>query len=981
MSSGEPQKTYRKKLIEVSLPLEAINQACQIEKFNPFLKGHPRSVHHWWARRPLAACRAVIFSSLVDDPSEYMPDEKSANEERERLFKILEDLVLWENINNEDVLDKARLEIARSIARNINVPLPIGKDAIQEFLATKAPPVMDPFAGGGSIPLEAQRLGLRAYASDLNPVAVLINKALIEIPPSFAGMRPTHPVNYEQPSANISKNKKDVKEIPLQKALWERDWKGAQGLAEDIRFYGQWMLDKAEKRIRSYYPKFMISSEVLVNRVDLKDLGLKPGDELVVDTWIWTRTVVCPNPACKINTPLIKSIWLSTVKGKKCWIQPSVRNKNGKMVVEFNICIGEHDQPTKSTVGRSGAFCVSCNAPIPLEYIRTQGKESNLGIQMLAVVAKTKADKRVFLAPTTEHELLAKNIKLKWSPEESIPYNPFSLRPPLYGLGLFSDLFTKRQLLALTTFCDLAVDVKQQVLSDFKGQNSNNDDTKAQEYANALVTYLAMAISQLSRYSVTICTWNSSNQNVVQAFARQAIPMTWDFAETNILDGKLTIQTTASWVASAIENIGWKGSFGFSESQDSAKELSATTQSPMIVTDPPYYDNIGYADLSDFFYVWLRPCLQKIYPEIFSTVLTPKTQELVASPYRFGGDKNRAEKSFLSGLGDAFDLMQKKAVSDYPTSIFYAYKQTEEVIDSLDEKQLILTSTGWETMLGGLLGAGYMVLGTWPMRTERPTGTKVSMNALASSIVLVCRPRPKESTSTTRRDYLSALKREMIPALRNLQLGNIAPVDLAQAAIGPGMAIFSRYKSVLEADGSQMDVRSALALINQSLDEHFTEQEGEFDSDTRWALAWFEQYGHEQGPYGVAETLSKAKNTSVEGLTHSGFLEARGGKVRLLRRDGLDENWDPTNDNRLTAWEAAQYLIRVLDKEGEKGAGALLDKLGSFGEIARDLSYRLFTICERKSWAQEALAYNMLVVAWPRIKEQAGKGPRQEALL
>lgn len=952
--------TYRKKLIEVSLPLEAINAESAREK--SIRHGHPSTLHLWWARRPLAACRAVLWSSLVDDPSEYMPDEESANRERERLFAILEELVKWENINNEKVLDVAKLEVARSVARDLGCDVPVGKEAIREFLAIKAPPVLDPFAGGGSIPLEAQRLGLRAYASDLNPVAVLINKALIEIPPKFAGMPPVHP---PEPGER-------------QETLLKKEWKGAEGLAEDVRYYGKWMRDEAEKRIGHLYPKVKITAEMLAEREDLRKQGLKPGDELTVIAWLWARTVKCPNPACGAQMPLVRSFALSTKKNNLVWIEPLINRSVHPPIIHFNVK-KENGEPPIGTVIRTGAHCICCDTPVAFDYIREEGKLGYMGAQMIAIICEGPKTK-IYLEPTTEHEAIAISAKPEWKPETYLPEKALGFRIQLYGMSQHSDLFTSRQLLSMTTFSDLvdgarAIAYKHSIVAKV---------IDPENYVNSIVTYLGMTVSRLANRLSSNCFWDTGGGKIQQVFARQALPMVWDYAEANPFS-----DSSGNWLGQllfpveSIEAAPIKSLVGIAVQQD-ATRISSSVPEFIISTDPPYYDNIGYADLSDFFYIWLRSSLSKYYPDLFATMLVPKNQELIATPFRFGGDKEKAETFFENGLRQVFANMRRISKDGFPTTVFYAFKQSEN--DEIDKDGSTIAvnaraSTGWETMLEGLINSDLEITGTWPIRTEFELGLKNSVNALASSIVLVCRTKTENAKTTTRRDFLSTLKRELPHALRQLQFGNIAPVDLAQAAIGPGMAIFSRYKAVLEADGSPMRVRAALALINQALDEYLAEQEGEYDGDTRWALAWFEQYGHEQGPYGVAETLSKAKNTSVEGLSNAGFLEARAGKVRLLRRDELDEDWDPGKDKRLTTWEATQQLIRALDKEGEQGAGALLGKLSAVGETARDLAYRLYTICERKGWAQEALAYNMLVVAWPRIKEQAGRGARQESLL
>ncbi len=890
-----------RKLIEVALPLEAINKESAREK--SIRHGHPSTLHLWWARRPLAACRAVIFASLVDDPSahpEDFPTEEAQEAERQRLFRIIEDLVRWENTTNEAVLDAARAEIMRSCGGN-------------------PPPVMDPFCGGGSIPLEAQRLGLEAHGSDLNPVAVLITKALVEIPPRFAGRPPVHP---------------DGGRLAI------GAWRGAQGLAEDVRYYGRWMRDEAERRIGALYPK----------------ATLPDGTSATVIAWIWARTVRSPNPAWDGPMPLVRSFALSTKKGKETWAQPVVDREN--RTIRFEIRTGPGCP--EGTVGRNGAVCLATGTPVPLSYIRAEGKAGRMGAQLMAIVAEGHRS-RVYLAPDDEHDRVARSAAPPDDvPDTDIPYNPRYLTAPNYGMTKHRHLFTDRQLVALCTFSDLVGEARERVLAD--GGTT--------DYADAVATYLGLNVSRLANELSSICTWAShhTKEHVRSTFARQALQMTWDFGEGNpfaLSTGSM--EQSLSWVARSIERFGGR--------RGSVRQLDATAVTPaqpaMYATDPPYYDNIGYADLSDFFYVWLRRSLKGVHPDLFSTLLVPKVQELVADPFRHDGDKHAAEKHFESGIAVAFERLSASQAPGFPLTVIYAFKQAEEA-----EGAGTLASTGWETMLEGLIRAGLSVHGTWPLRSERSGRMRdVGSNALASSIALVCRPRPDDAPLATRKDLVAALRAELPQALRNLQQGSIAPVDLAQSAIGPGMGVFSRYAKVVEADGKAMTVRTALGLINGVLDETLSEQEGDFDADTRWALAWFDESGMRPGPYGKAETLSKAKNTSLAGLVQAGFLESRAGKVRLLDRAEYPAGWDPATDSRLTVWEVAQHLIAALDTGGEAAAAALLRRVGGLGETAKELAYRLYVICERRKWAKEALAYNALVVAWPEISRLAASAP------
>lgn len=906
--------TEKRKLIEVALPLEAINRESAREK--SIRHGHPSTLHLWWARRPLAACRAILFASYVDDPSAHpdeFPTEDAQQAERERLFKIIEDLVKWENSTNEEVLKAAREEIRKSCG-------------------DEPPPVYDPFCGGGSIPLEAQRLGLTAYASDLNPVAVLITKALVEIPPKFAGQPPVHPDNAKLKGTST--------------------WTGVRGLAEDVRYYGKWMRDEAQERIGHIYPKVKLPPE-------------HGGGEGTVIAWIWARTVKSPNPAWDGPMPLVRSFALSTKNGKETWVQPIIDRENKR--IRFVLRSGPGCP--EGTVGRNGAVCLATGSPVPLSYIRDEAKSGRMGQQLMAIVADS-VHGRVYVPASNDHERVALSVLPPDDvPDTSLPDKALGFRVQAYGMLHHRELFTARQLTALATFSDLVGEARRQVLAD----------GAAADVADGVAVYLALAESRLADSNNALCSWSSARDQTRNLFARQAVPMVWDFVENNPFAeaaGDLGVSIASG--ARSIEMLP-----ASSEARVEQLDASALRQdSPVVfVTDPPYYDNIGYADLSDFFYIWLRRAMREVFPDIFSTLLVPKAQELIASPFRHGGSRKEADSHFERGIGEAFVSMRNAQREGFPLTVIYAFKQAEDSDDSA------VASTGWETMLEGLLRAGLSVHGTWPLRSERG-GRMVSIgtNALASSIALVCRPRPETAGLATRKDFLGALKSELPGALRHLQQGSIAPVDLAQAAIGPGMAVFSRYSKVVEADGSVMSVRTALGLINQVLDETLAEQEADFDGDTRWAVAWFEQYGVNPGPFGIAETLSKAKNTAINGLVAAGILESKAGKVRLLDRAELPGSWDPTTDGRLTVWELAQHLIGALESGGENDAADLLRRIGGLGETARELAYRLYVICERRKWSKEAIAYNALVVAWPELSRlaaspPASSGPAQQELL
>ncbi len=944
---------YKKKLIEVALPLEAINRASAREK--SIRHGHPSTLHLWWARRPLAAARAVIFAQMVDDPSAHpdlFPTEKAQEKERRRLFGIIEELVQWENTTNEEVLERARAEIWQSwratCAENVD-----HARAKELFDRNKLPAFHDPFAGGGSLPLEAQRLGLESYASDLNPVAVLINKAMIEIPPKFAGLPPMNPKSREE------------------NRMMPRQWKGAEGLAEDVRYYGQWMRDEAEKRIGHLYPKVEITAEMAEERPDLVPLI---GRKLTVIAWIWARTVKSPNPAfAHVDVPLASTFMLSIKSGKEAYVEPVIESDGYR----FTVKVGKPRDPDAAKngtkLGRGASFrCVMSASPISSDYVYAEARTGHVGERMMAVVAEGD-NGRVYLPPADEMESIARQARPEWKPDVLMPENPRWFSPPLYGLRSFGDVFTPRQLVALTTFADLVQEARQLARLDAQAAGLPGDSAQAGEvgsqaaaYADAVAAYLAFGVDKLSDRHSTLARWDQTPtaSGIINSFSRQALPMTWDYAEGNpFSEASGNFVGGIGLIAKVVMHSLPAQFTGAASVADATVQILSSGK--IVSTDPPYYDNIGYADLSDFFYVWLRRSLRHVVPDLFTTLAVPKTEELVATPYRHGS-KDKANAFFLDGMTRAMRRLAGQAHPAFPVTVYYAFKQ------SGSQTGEGTASTGWETFLGATIRAGFAITGTWPIRTE--LGNRIlgqGTNTLASSIVLVCRKRPDDAPTATRRELITALRTELPKAIAHLQRSNIAPVDLAQAAIGPGMAVYTRYSEVLDAEGDALTVREALALINQTLDEVLSEQEGEFDADTRWALAWFEQYGFSEGEYGVAETLSKAKDTTVDGMVRAGILVSRGGKVRLMRPAELPEGWDPAKDTRYTVWETVHHLIRVLETKSEGAAVELVRKLGARAQVARDLGYRLYTMCERKKRAQEALSYNGLVQSWPELARLA----------
>jgi putative DNA methylase len=944
-----------KKLIEVALPLDAINVAAAREK--SIRHGHPSTLHLWWARRPLAAARAVIFAQMVNDPGyqqgggfRYGVNKEKATLERERLFKIIEELVQWENTNNEDVLERARAEIRRSWRETCELNRNHPK-AIELFNPDILPCFHDPFAGGGAIPLEAQRLGLDSYASDLNPVAVMISKAMIEIPSRFAGRTPIGP--------RLSDDRQEDHAM---------DWRGARGLAEDVRRYGAIMSAEAEKRIGHLYPKIDITAEMSVGRPDLKPLV---GQSLTVIAWLWARTVKSPNPVFShVDVPLASTFVLSTKEGKQSYVKPVVDGDTYR----FTVRVGEPDEDAKSgtKLSRGANFrCLMSDAPIEPKHIYAEANAGRMGARLMTIVAEG-ARGRVYLAPTAEHEFIARQAAPEWKPEVAMPDNPRWFSPPLYGLKTFGDLFTLRQLVALTTFSDLVRDAIARCRHDAIAAGMTDDGVSldgggrgAMAYAEAMGVYLSFAVNRSADFWSSLCVWANQPKNelVAHMFGRQAIPMAWDFAEASPFSSSGgNFLKNLEYVAKGVDFFPFQPPAGWSSQADA--QTQSISSNKVISTDPPYYDNIGYADLSDFFYVWLRRTLKPVYPGLFATLGVPKAEELVATPYRHGG-KEKAEAFFLDGMTRAMHSLAEQAHPAFPVTIYYAFKQNET------SSEAGTSSTGWETFLDAVIKAGFGLTGTWPMRTERTTGIKGSQNSLASSIILVCRKRASDASTISRREFIRELNATLPIALDDMTRGGVnspvAPVDLSQAIIGPGMAIFSQYAAVLEADGTPMRVKTALQLINHFLSED------DFDHDTQFCLRWFEQQGWATGGFGQADVLARAKGTSVDALKAAGVVASGKGDLRLLRWAELPRDWSPETDARLPIWEALHHLIRAMNQDGEPVAGGLLARMPARAEPIRALAYRLYTLCERKGWADDARAYNELVTAWSAIEQSAGE--------
>ncbi len=945
-----------KKLIEVALPLDEINKAAAREK--SIRHGHPSTLHLWWARRPLAAARAVLFAQLVNDPAWKYSDEargrpgvrSAITKKRNELFRLLAQLVQWESTKDAGVIERAQAEIRASwqevCEANSSHP-----DAARLFSVEHPPEFHDPFAGGGALPLEAQRLGLTAHASDLNPVAVTINKAMIEVPPRFVGRAPVGPRRAGRQTESKALN----------------DWPGTSGLAEDVRRYGAWFAGLAKERLGRFYAPVEVTQSLAAGR---KDLAPYVGKRLTVIAWVWARTVRSPNPAFSdVHVPLVSTFMLSKKRGKQCWVEPV---RDGDAGYHFDVKTGEPPDSaargTKAPGRGADFFCVLSNSPITGDYIKAEGKAGRLGTRLLAVVAEG-SQRRLYLPPRQEDEAMAGEAKPSWRPKGEVPARLSGGTCVPYGLASWGDLFTDRQALTLETLAGLIKDVREDVVARARAAGWDDGDTLeqggdgARAYADAIATYLAFLVDKEAESLCSLATWSAAPKNelVVGTFRRQALPMTWDFGEANpFASSSGSITKNASAIAKVIDLSLSGFSAGSAEQADA--QTQTTSEMKVISTDPPYYDNINYSDLSDFFYVWMRRSLSDVFPSLFQTLAVPKGEELVATAHRHGG-REAAEKFFLSGMTDAMRRLAAVAHPAAPISIYYAFKQSET-------SGVGTSSTGWETFLEAVLRSGLAVVGTWPMRTERGArSVSIGTNSLASSIVLVCRRRASDAPSVSRKAFLRELDRSLPRAIEEMTAdpdASIAPVDLQQACIGPGMALFSKYAGVLEADGSSMSVHDALIHINRAVDGFFAHAEGDLDADSRFCVGWFEQHGFGAGDFGQADVLARAKGTSVDGVEHAGVVQAGRGEVRLYRIEELPASWDPTKDLRTPIWEALHHLCRALaDSEGE--AGALLAKMSQKTDAVRQLAYRLYTLCERKGWAEHARPYNELITSWPEI--------------
>jgi putative DNA methylase len=917
-----PPATFRpaKKLIEVALPLIDINAASAHEK--KVKVGKPTSVHHWFAPRTLSVARAMLFAQMVNDPGGHRgylkgKTKKQADEERESLFSIIRELVDWNNYNNTSLLRRAADIIKQHW------------DADCQRLGVKEPlpAFLDPFCGRGVLPLEAQNLGFDVFAFDLNPIPVLINQAILYYPKRF---RETPPACPEISKGRLLRSGKEPT---------------TDDLINDIQAYGKQLLDRTRKALVDMYPA-----------------AKHEGRALPVVAWIWARTVRTPDPALGgVHVPLISSFTLASKGKKRARLRPIVEGSEWR----FEIDEGESSDKKQGTVGRTGATCLVSGRPIALDYIREEARAGRLGTRLIAIVADSGRG-RVYLPAHQEHEARASDVRCDDSIRDiRIDHWPGCTNCVVYGYETFLSLFSSRQRKCLTTFIHELAHVRACIVHDALA--SGRDD--GAEYADAIVTYLSLALSRTADWNNTFSRWEPKAQVPQQLFGRHSISMCWDFAEANPL-----YEATGSFWASiqnickslARNNVSPHIPIARVQQHDANDSFPVAGRKCVVSTDPPYFDNIPYSNLADFFYLWLREALREVHPSLFATTSTPKAGELVANRFRHGGPQE-ARRFFMNGMAAAIANLKAIASPLVPITIYYAFKQKEE--DEAGDEH----SAGWATFLQALVDSGFQITGTWPVRSESTVGLKENWNALASSIVLVCRPRTNDAQQISRRQFVRELNETLPDSLEQMTRNGsevvVAPVDLSQAIIGPGMAVFSKYAAVLEADGSPMTVRTALQLINRFL------AEDDFDADTQFCLHWFEQHGWESGKFGEADTLARAKGTSVDGVKHSGVLQSAGGNVRLLKWADYKPDWDPSADDRLPVWEGLHQLVRVFKTDGESAAGKVLAAVAAKAEPIRQLAYRLYTLCERAGRAEDARAYNELITSWSPIESAAAATP------
>lgn len=902
--------TPKRKLIEVALPLEAINRASQAEKNRKV--GKPQNLHHWWSRKPITAARGLLLAQLIDDPADQrdrFATDDDVRRERERLHRLIARSVEWDEIiSPSEELQSALHEVIPNVR------------------------VADPFVGGGSIPLAAEQFGLDSVSGDLNPVAVLLSTALVDLPARFSGIQQVSP------------------EISAPQLVESGH---AEGLAADVESYGRWMHREASTRLGSFYPESNGHSTL---------------------AWIWVRTVACPNPACGIRMPLTSKWWLCKKRGKEAYVHPQVVDANGCRSVSYTVKHGiSATKVEPGTVTRTGARCVGCQSAVDLAFIRAEGRAGRMGRQLVAVVSDTGRG-RAYHEPAESDYVAFRVPEAPEVPIGDLPAQALSFRVQAYGMTSWSDLFTDRQLLALTTFCDLVADAHQQVLKDAlatgmeRGQHLADGGNGAEAYADAVAVYLGLAVSRLADWSNALCSWEPTGEVSQHLFTGQSIPMVWDVSEANVLaDGSSgSFLACLKSITAPLRASRPSGTHRVRQVDARKFEYTGT----VIATDPPYFDNIGYSDLSDFFYVWQRRALRKILPSHFETVLVPKSGELIANPFRYDG-MDGAVREFIVGFESVFSKIRSEASPDYPMVVYYASKEQENGV-------FTGASSKWSSILEAVLSSGWQVIRTWPLRSENTSrAVAQGTNAMSASVALVLRPRSPGAASSDRAGFITALRADLPTALSNLLAAGVAPVDLGQSSIGPGMEVFSRFATVREADGSKMPVRVALTLINQVVDQVLGEQEGDFDPTSRFSISWYRSHGYDEGIFGDADNLARSRNTSVDALHRDGVLSSRAGKVRLIKPSDLASDYDVLADLHTSNWEVLHHLIKKLEGDGITPAGEFLrialtrPDAAIDADLVKELAHLLFRIAESNGWTKDALSFNSLVTSWPEILDVA----------
>jgi putative DNA methylase len=873
-------KPYQKKLIEVALPLEAINTACRADKAS---SRSIRNLHKTFAPMPSPALRAILYASFVNDPGEPRG--------RREVLAELERLVSGDPGQPPPAsVDAARKRIRASLADE------------------KGPTVIDPFCGGGSTLVEAQRLGLAAEGADISAVAVLVTKLLTEIPP----------------------------QVEAQTAITEPALAGIPGFQADVRHYATWIHDRAQEELADLYP------------------SAPNGDPVIA--WWWARTVASPDPSVGgAQVPLVSSWQLSATRSNEAIVRPIV--SSDRRAVSFEMTSGGTAPPP------SKEQCVITGTPITFEYLRGEGAAGRLGMRLIAGISDGPHGRSYWIADE-DHLSAAERARPLDPPETELPDN-LGFRVQNYGVTRWDQLFTRRQLAMLETFARLVAAIPERVQSD----GGDPDRSKW------IAAVLGLCLGKLAQRSSTLVAWRTrrdAKSKAEPAFGRNDLPMTWDFAEVNPFAGSVgDWNRIVELSLNAFEYIEPRGPASAVFLED-ARTFVASKSNAMCVTDPPYFDAIGYSGLYDFFYIWLRRALKASHEELFSTVLSRRDTELIADPGRHNKSRTAARQYFIDGFTDTFELVRSAADPAFPTVVVYAYRESGGQ-----------GATGWEAMLQAIVAAGLSITGTWPIHgTGRTRLRGQGSNALATYVVLVCRPRSQDAAVVGVADFIRALRSEIPMAVRVLQAATIAPVDLAQAVIGPGMRVYTSYREVLDADGKSVAVGTALSHINRVLGETLDQQEADFDAPTRWAVAWYAENGFGAGDFGRADHLARAKVTSVDALRHSGIVGAEAGRVWLVGRDAL-ASYDPMADSTPTVWEATQWLAWELSRHGELAAAEALQRLSVDREAVRELAYLLFSIADRSGSADEAVAYNSLVLAWPEleaISSREGSDSGQQAL-